>query len=131
MIKKKPICKIIVKISDVARNLKAVKAINSSKTTKCATEAPKYRSAIVNNVGCIGYFKIENTNNVIQKTTIPISASIAIIELKDDRVSFDLLWDPRFRSVSVVPEVKVTAIKTLEVIITTKYDLFITPNSLL
>ena len=82
-------------------------------------------------VGCREYFKLENINIVNKKRTLPINISTTTNKWKDEMLSLGVLWIPRFRSVKVVPEVRVTPIKTLEVMIIAKYDLPNTPNSLL
>ncbi len=80
-------------------------------------------------VGCKYVFKFEKPCRAMKKRNIPISISIIISALKDEIVLIFFLSRERFRSVKVVPEVKAIAIKVLEVIIITKYDLFSTPNS--
>ncbi len=80
-------------------------------------------------VGCKYVFKFEKPCRAMKKRNIPISISIIISALKDEILLIFFLSRRRFRSVKVVPEVKAIAIKVLEVIIITKYDLFSTPNS--
>ena len=80
-------------------------------------------------VGCKYVFKFENPCRAIKKRNIPISISIIINALKDEILLIFFLSSGRFLSVNVVPEVKAIAIKVLDVIIITKYDLFNTPNS--
>jgi hypothetical protein len=80
-------------------------------------------------VGCKYVFKFEKPCRAMKKRNIPISISIIISALKDEILLIFFLSRGRFRSVKVVPEVKAIAIKVLEVIIITKYDLFSTPNS--
>ena len=80
-------------------------------------------------VGCKYVFKFEKPCRAMKKRNIPISISIIIKVLKDEILLIFFLSRGRFRSVKVVPEVKAIAIKVLEVIIITKYDLFSTPNS--
>jgi len=80
-------------------------------------------------VGCKYVFKFEKPCRAMKNRNIPISISIIISVLKDEIVLIFFLSRERFRSVKVVPEVKAIAIKVLEVIIITKYDLFSTPNS--
>jgi len=129
--RKKHICKRIVTISDKARNLNALLAINNSKTIRCVMDAIKYNTEVMINVGCSEYFKVENVNIVNKKRTLPISISTTTNKWKDEMLSLGVLWIPRFRSVKVVPEVRATPIKTPEVMIIAKYDLLNTPNSLL
>jgi len=80
-------------------------------------------------VGCKYVFKFEKPCRAMKKRNSPISISIIISALKDEILLIFFLSRGRFRSVKVVPEVKAIAIKVLEVIIITKYDLFSTPNS--